>query len=343
MIQIWLGTVMIGAVGCLTPQPSLNQESARIFPKEGSSLLPNGQELGRPTKKHLYTQDTKVLITPNQKPNESGSLFNLEDDRNYLFLSRAPLTVGRYADIKVVSNRKPTQAQPPANQNPENPDNQAPADQASDEDLFKDLPDLEPADRSKLSPLKSFKMRITQVFENGDVLGHFKRSSDSELESHDINVQGRIPYHKIISGNDITTGDLMDVRLVEVTKEEVIERNSIGWDDEYTARISGFHESKSKAAAILDEKRRQLQSVKDRLTTRLQNLSKERSRWVAERNKLMESSTQSKEVIDTLNQTILKKDEEIAAQQQKIKEQEEQMKVVNNPDEKPGENPDAEK
>ena len=81
----------------------------------------------------------------------------------------------------------------------------------------------------------------------------------------------------------------------------VVERKSVNWEDEYSLRISGFDETKSKMAAGLEEKREQLKSVRDKLENELKSFDGERKLMTTERAGLLETKAQDTAKIDDLN------------------------------------------
>ncbi len=337
-VLLYFGLFSLNA--CYTPRGPDAPMSQRVFPKPramGISKIP--PKKSGLQKSQLYKQGNNVSITPVNKPNTNGSLYNLEDERNYLFATRAPLTIGRYVTVNVASNRQGQQDEP--EQQADGQEGEQQNDEISQDELFKALPDLEPGEKSEAKLFKTFKMKITHRFDNGDVMAVYTRKSDSEDDQHDISVSARIPHQQLITGDPISTNDLTSIKLTEVTKDEVVERNSVGWEDEYTARISGFSEANSKLAARLEDKRKQLKGVKDRLITRIENLAKERKTWANERNKLLEDGQQATQKIEQLNETITKKDDEIKTQKEKITEQENQIKELTKVEDKPGDEKDA--
>jgi len=53
----------------------------------------------------IFMRRTDLKITDSSGGNETGSLFNLEDERNYLFAHRGPVVEGNHVTIEVASNR----------------------------------------------------------------------------------------------------------------------------------------------------------------------------------------------------------------------------------------------
>src|SRR5690554_2096845 len=80
----------------LTPY---SQRPAGGIPKMGSSkTLGNSRPIGSGSSQtqEFYIKNNNVQIVPKKAENETGSLFNIEDSRNYFFAARAPVRVGSY-------------------------------------------------------------------------------------------------------------------------------------------------------------------------------------------------------------------------------------------------------
>lgn len=272
----------------------------------------------------IYGRKRDLNVVPKGGPSETGSLYRLGDHRNQLFAEQE-IGVGSYVDIGVKANRQSGQeggaaasagaAQPAAG-------GAAPAAGAEDE-LVKALPNLSPAE-ANAKVIKKFPMRIMAVLDNGDLLGLFSRSSKTVDEAHSLNVKARIPAQAIYRKDPLTTDDLLDVEWLESRDGDLVERQSSGWEDEYTLRMSGFNEARSKAAVELEDKRKQLETVKKQLQTRIQTLGSERQGIPKERDRLAQEKA-------TLQQKEKEMTSKISELEDKVKQQEE---IINKSQEK---------
>lgn len=297
-------------------------------------FVDKGSSVHTPKKsRSLYVKEKKIRIVTEDTPNTSGSLFNLDDSRNYLYTDKGPFTVGTYLDVAVASSRSPVKEEGAS-------DKEVAAGDAVEDTLIKALPALEPSDE-KATMIKKFKMKVAHRYPNGDVLALVERSSKSNLEDSDIVIQARIPYGRLTSEAPLTTDDLVAVRMIETTGGDTVERSSLSWEDEYTLRMSGFNEAKSKMALELDSKRSQLKRVKDQLRGRLEALGKERKTMAKERNKFLADGAEVQKKVDTLKQDINEKETKIQKQKETIKSQEKEIENLSNPQNKPGDEQDG--
>lgn len=303
--------------------PTVNQIASRspdLFDKEKNV---DPRPLGRVQAPDLYVKEREVVIKDVDQANETGSLFNPDDERNYLFASSGPQTVGRYLDIMVVSNRTDGKtAQTPKSVEEQKKDDLSKTEDEIQKELLASLPDLNPAGTaSDPALLKSFKMRIMHRFSNGDVLAMMNRRSTTDAESHDINIETRIPYDRLSSGDPLTTRDLQDVKYRENKEGEILDRTSSGWEDEYSLRLSGFSEAKSKEAVEISDKKRQLDDATKKLEARMKSFGEERTQLSKQREDL----TKKAEV----------QDQKVQELEEKVKEQEELIQELK-PQDKPG-------
>lgn len=265
----------------------------------------------------LFVRQKDVLIRRKAPANETGSLTDLNDPRAYLFGFERPVEVGMFIDVKIASNRADPSANPAgAEAKPEKNDGKdAPSKDVAVEDLLKSLPSLEPGTENKPVLLKSIKMQVMERFDNGDVLVMHRRRSIREGQGADITVTARVPAEALARVDNINTLDLADVDWRESFNGDVAERKSANWEDEYSLRLSGFDETKSKDAVGLEEKRAQLKSVRDKLENEMKGFAGERSRLSDERAKLLEAKTQDAAKIADLekqNSELQKKVDQLA-------------------------------
>ena len=294
--------------GCM---PSVNKISGRnpdLFDKESDKVGGNSRPIGG-TPPDLFVKEKKTIITDVKEENDSGSLFNVEDERNYLFASTGPQTVGRYLDINVVSNRSDAAkaAKPGAVKTPEE---QKKEDLAKSQDeiqkeLLGSLPDLSPGGAPEdPALLKSFKMRIAHRYPNGDVLAMLSRRSTSDDQVKDVNIETRIPFNRLASGEPLTTRDLIDVKYHENNDGEITDRTSTGWEDEYSLRLSGFDEAKSKGAIDVADKRKKLEEATKKLETRMKSFGEERNQLSKQKEELTAKTVAQEEQVKVLEEKV---------------------------------------
>ena len=228
-----------------------------------------------------------VIIEPSDEKSTTGSLMNTQDPRNNLFLSQEPINVGDWLDVNVVFNRKQSEA----NQEGEG-EGEAQAGEESNQDqdneiadIIAMLPNLDPADPT-LALLTSVKMRVSQVHPNGDVTVSLRRSSRNETTSYDFISTAHIPYKNLSTGKPLTTQDLTDVTWFENDEGYVSEKYSSIWEDEYSLRLSGFKETKSKYALELEKKEKELKQARKVLESRVKNFAEEKKQLRKKQEKL---------------------------------------------------------
>lgn len=294
-------------------QSGMVQTSGRnVIDKEGS-LYVQGRVPGQPTQPpEMFVRKKEINIEPIEKQNDSGSLFNLEDERNYLYATRGPVAIGKYIEVQIASRRAAAQTAAPAATPAEGAAGQQPPNDEATNAILKSLPELAPAD-DEGEMLKRMQMRVVERLENGDVVVMTRRSSVRETLGNEINVKARIPYEKLITGNPITTDDLADIQWNETDKGQLVERYSSSWEDEYTMRLSGFTEAKSKLASELDDKRRQLMETRKRIETQAKTMGDERRKIAKERETLLKKQAEDATRIQALEKTTQEQGDKIRA------------------------------
>ena len=295
--------------------PKLTKYSGRnpdLFTKESDHLVGEGKNIESPSTPALYVKQKTVQIKNNDRTNDSGSLFNPDDERNYLFTPKGPLNIGRFLTINIQPNRqddKKSASDKNKAKNKEKDAKTAGTDEM-EEELLKSLPDLTPAEKDKPSLLKSFKMQIAHRFDNGDVLAMLKRTSQHQDKMNEVDVRARIPYDRLSSGDDLTTDDLLDVRFAESKAGEITERSSSAWEDEYSLRLSGFDEAKSKQAQDLADQKQRLQETQEKLENRIKSFGDERRLVAKQREELGKKKAETDAKMRLIEDTL--KDQEAA-------------------------------
>ena len=266
----------------------------------------------------LFVRQKDVKIRRKAPVNETGSLTDLNDPRAYLFGFERPIEVGMFLDVKISSNRADQKGESSAASS--EPAAAAPTDSkdakgVDAESLLKSLPNLEPGEKNKPVLLKSVKMEILERFDNGDVLVMYRRRSIREGQGAAVDVTARLPAEALARVDNITTQDLADVDWRESLNGDAVERKSANWEDEYSLRLSGFDETKSKDALGLDEKREQLKNVRDKLENEMKGFSGERQKFSKERSDLLEEKAKDSSKITELekqNTELQKKVEDLS-------------------------------
>ncbi len=316
---------LLGSLVLIQCNPTVVKYSSRnpdLFEKPTDKLV--GQSRGNDEnspKPEIYVKQKKISIESRDKPNTTGSLFNPESEGNYLFTPASPMKVGRYVTVNIASTRNNTQdpnAKPTSAPKPSDP-------AVPEDELLKTLPDLAPKEKGEVSLLKDFKMKITHKYPNGDVLALVERNSQTVDDFHNLSAEAKIPYEKLASGDPLTTDDLTEVKFNEFREDEAIQRHSSGWQDEYSLRLSGFNEAKSKVAAELADQRSKMQETKQRLEERIKTLSSERKLIAKQREELSQKRQESENKLKTAKQKIEESSEVIEEQKQTIEEQQQAL------------------
>ncbi len=318
--------------------------SCQSFLKQGSQrdirgLARSGQLVGKARdlapassapKAEIFVRKKEIVVAPARGNLDTGSLMNLEDERNYLFVQRGVFGVGSEISVEVHATRAESKSAQesttdetgaavggePATAEPVN---------AAEKAILEGLPDLSPREE-KVGLVKRFKMIVSHHYPNGDVLATTIRKStlanDTVLGEQDqsIHVRARIPARAIASPSGVSTEDLYDVAWTEVNEGEQISRSSSGWEDEYTARLSGFSEARSKLARELEDKRKQLYTQRLRLEEQLKSIGQERQVIAKEREDAMKIREESGSKVSELSTKLEEKESQIEVMNEELKE-----------------------
>ena len=251
--------------------------------------------------KDLFIREKDFKIRRKVPLNETGSVTDLNDPRAYLFGFERPVDIGSFIDIKIASNRvdQAAPATDAATAGDKSVDKAA-AKGADEAALLKALPNLDPADKNKPVLVKNIKMQILERLDNGDVLVMYRRRSVREGRAAEITVTGRLPAETLSRPDQVNTMDLADIDWRESVAGEVAERKSANWEDEYSLRLSGFDETKSKSAVGLEEKREMLKQARDKLENEMKSFTAERSTMTKERAALLDKKAKDNAKIGDL-------------------------------------------
>ena len=264
--------------------------------------------LPRTQEPQIFFKKKRIRVEPALAGSATGSLFNIDDERNYFFLDKGPVVVGRHLQIQVRWQDNAKNEKVAAAEKDEPKEGQTDLEA----ELLKGFSKLEAPEDAKLRVLKNFKVQIAQRFENGDVLALYQRSSISGEEGNQIRMQARIPYEALTRGGELTTDDLMEVNFLQVTQGETVERRSTGWADEYTLRMSGFDEARSQAAVTLDEKRKELNDLRRRFQDKVRNFAERRRTVSKERDDLVRSNNKASKELKSLKEQLEKAKSKVA-------------------------------
>ncbi|MBQ48518.1 MAG: hypothetical protein CMP10_13995 [Zetaproteobacteria bacterium] len=263
--------------------------------------------------KEKFYEEKVVQISKKKPLSNSGSLVSLDDPKTNLYMEPRPGRIGSYITVLINSSRLDKLKKKKKDLN-EDDDGEKLA-----ESLLESLPSLNPGQENPVV-MTRMKMRIVDRDENGDAIVAYNRLSQNKGETNSIDIRAKVP-RAILEGEDaVTTDDLSQVEWSESNDGAIIDRESNDWEDEYTLRLSGFSEAKSRQAISLDDKRKRLQEVKNNLSNRIKAHSKERSKFSKAREELAEEQKKTADEVSNLSSTITTQKEEIKAQKAKIEE-----------------------
>ncbi len=329
MRRLLVITVFLAA--CAPQVSKISGRNPDLFEKESDHLAGRSRGAEGGQAPEMFVKEKSIAIKDTDRPNETGSLFNVDDERNYLFTAKGPLNVGRFLKVRIVFNRtggkgkeakEAKEASDKAKGGKEGKDKEKDKEKDGEleAELLKILPQLEPAVKGEPELLRSFKMQIMHRFDNGDVLAMMTRQTAVGDQASEISVSARIPYDRLASGDELTTDDLLDVRIRDTREGELAERTSSGWEDEYSLRLSGFNEAKSKAALELADQKKKLAEVGEKLDTRIKTLGDERAQVAKQRDELNQKKAASEQEVSDLQDKVKEQEDTIQKQEQEIKE-----------------------
>ena len=256
----------------------------------------HGPAVQVPQRQDVFIREHRTVISEVPRdPDSTGSLFPLDDPRNNLIVHN-PLRAGMLLEIKVLTSRSAAAS------------DQGKAQKASSrsgdssvgaEGLTAALPKLE-AIVPGAGPLKSFKMRLDAILPNGDGVVSVTRGSSRTGDFHEVYAKARIPAEQMIPGAVLTTADLFNVAWMDFDGTQTTERNSTGWEDEYSLRLSGFEELRSKEALAVEDGRRQNQIEKEKVSEESRKMAEERARSAKQRDELQQKLREAESKISEI-------------------------------------------
>lgn len=268
-------------------------------------MLPRPVEHGpgadQTPKQDLFTrQRLPVIRQIPVDPDATGSLFPVDDPRTNLIVAN-PLRAGMILPVRVVANRSGG-LDSPANKSAGGKGSKSggAADDTS-KDLMAGLPALEAAE-SGATPLQTIRLRIETILPGGDGLASIARQSTRQDEHREIYARVRIPAEKMVSGSDLSTADLVDVVWAEYDGVQTTRRESTAWEDEYSLRLSGFEELKSREAKAVIDQQKALGVEREKLSAETSKIADERAASARQRDELMEKLRTAEAKINELQQ-----------------------------------------
>jgi hypothetical protein len=213
----------------------------------------------------------------------------LDSPKNDRYRDRQPLKAGDYIDVTVAAFR----SEQKNGEKPAGSGAAAGTDSGSDkkntndavvDTLKKAIPTLDIGD-SKAALIRKIKFKINEIAEDGSLHLSFTRKSTNVDEHNAVDIAAVLPYEPQKREDEIATTDLTNIRWREVTDGQRTQRESDIWEDEYTLRLSGFSEARSKIALDLENKRQKLVEVKKQMENRLVAFGAERQTVAKEREK----------------------------------------------------------
>ena len=280
------------------------------FPVRTGEIYKKGRKIKGPVSKSetIFKKKTKLDIYPVRNIDRDGSLFSTENPNNFLFYEKPPGHVGDILEVKVISSQ--------AGQQDEG-SNQATGDNSEKitDELIQALPQFTPDEKNaslKVSPY--FKFKVDKRLANGDLLVSHTRLSETPDQANLVIIKSRIPAQVVLSQRSITTQDMQDIEWYQRADGEEFERYSLTWQDEYSLRLSGFEEVKSKYAKQLDDRKSDLKKISSQLRKRINSLRQEKMNFSRSRQKLLDDQ-------QNLNKNLSEYKGKIQDQQQTIDEQ----------------------
>jgi hypothetical protein len=278
-------------------------------------------------RRELYLKQKDVSVRPARTQSETGSLNSVDDSRSYLLATKPPIAVGEHLEVKVSSNRIESKDTPqsatPGGADASGDKTDAKSTAAVEDVLLKALPDLEQAGSEKPTIIKNFKVQVYDILENGDALVMFHRRSIRGDQAADVLVRGRIPYSSLSDRENLSTNMMEDISFRESQDGDITERHSLNWEDEYTLRLSGFDEAKSKSALALEEKAKQLQEARGKVVTQIKSMGSERQTMAKERDGYLKKQKDDEQKIEEMEAKLKEQESELADLRPKPEEDEE--------------------
>jgi DNA repair exonuclease SbcCD ATPase subunit len=316
IFSLWIVTSCSG-------RKTLSERPIETSPGAPAKQLAIREIPGDAERKEFYVKSSQIDIKEKKRTPSHGSLSSVDDPRSFLMPTPMPVRVGSVIEIKTSSNRLDAGSSADEKGKAKGKDVVAKADEKNqklEDELMKALPNLEPGTENRPSIVKSFNAKVIEVRENGDAVVSYHRQSIRSDQASDLLIRAVVPQEALSDRDNIKTTQLRDVAIRESLDGEVSDRVSENWEDEYTLRMSGFDEAKSKSAVALDSQKKQLQEARDKVVQQIKSLGQERNSMAKERNDLLDKKAKDDQKITELEKKVAEQDEEI--QSLKPKEEE---------------------
>lgn len=255
----------------------------------------------------IFVKSQQLKISEVDGGNETGSLVSPDDRRIYLFQEKLPYRVGETVLVKVTSRRLEKKSDAPAAA-------AVPAADNTDEltkELLGALPRFDAGDTEQ-KVLDRVPFRITHVEPNGDAYGFYERQSRDRMDISFLKVSAKIPFERLLPGEAPSTDDLSEVRWLESRGGEIVEQQSSAWEDEYSLRVSGFSEARSKIAMDLEKKQGQLTDARNRLKNQIVSFASQRKTMTEERARILSENSKQNVQMEVLAKELRDKEVELA-------------------------------
>lgn len=310
----------------LACQSTLTPVSRRVFSSDEDSknFLIKKRQLPNQNPSAQKRQDSPskaIRIEPSEDKPKNASLFRIANPMANLYGPPQRALVGSVLEVFVRANAE-------SEKQAENDQNSNVAERSADElekDLLAALPELKGEDDSQPRVMTKIPFKIIRKLENGDVLANYRRMSESDGSENLIDVNVKIPAEVVASQRPITTSNLQDIDWQQLKDTKTIRKQSLAWEDEYSLRISGFTEAKSKEAIDLEKKRRDLMALRDTVRNRIIGLGQQRRVLNDEKQKVEQMKNQMDQKVSNLESAIAEKDSTINEQKEIIRRQEEAL------------------
>ncbi|MEY4630702.1 MAG: hypothetical protein RIQ81_822 [Pseudomonadota bacterium] len=249
-----------------------------------------------PQKQDVYVKERRTSIKEAPvDPDGTGSLFPVDDPGANLFV-RSPMRPGMFLDIEVITARG-------VKAEDKKQGGASKAEAAPADGLTASIPKLEPLEPGA-APLKSFKARLETILPGGDGVISVTRSSSRNGEFREFHAKALVPAEKMVPGGKLSTADLYDVAWTDYDGTQATERRSTSWEDEYSLRLSGFEELRSKEAIAVEEGRRQVELAREKLAEESRKMNDERTRSAKQRDELQQKLRETEAKVAELQKNV---------------------------------------
>jgi len=321
---LWLGFFLASCQSTLVPISRRPLDSFRDHSKFISKSRSIEQEVDQ-GKEEIFLRNQEVKIVAIEDSEESASLFQVDNPQSYLFYEKPRGDIGDVLSVFVRSSLSPTEGAAPGAGPAEGENAQVGAELTAEQleaELLAALPALTPGE-DKPPIMTKIPFKVMRKLPDGDVIVEYYRSSKNDSESSAVKIQARLPRQVLQGNKPLLTSDLKDVFWYQNRNTQLTERQSLGWEDEYTLRLSGFEEARSQEALQLESKRKELVNLRDRLRQRIVTLGQERQLVVKERDRIGQLQTEIDQKIGSLEGDVRTKEGKIQEQTEIIRRQEE--------------------